>query len=116
MLENRDFKLPRKEIIKKSPDFQRVLQQGVRWEGKIIKCFYIKADTRKVGFIVPKRLGNAVYRNRIKRLMREVYRHHKYDVEKHWVLIMAKRTGKYPRLKEIENEFCQFIKTAFLMS
>ncbi|MBN2104386.1 ribonuclease P protein component [bacterium] len=113
---NHDFRLPKKEILKKSHDFQCVLKRGKRWEGKIIKCFYFKADERKVGFVVPRRLGKAVIRNRIKRLMREAYRHHKYAVGEFWILIMAKKTGELPKLKQIETEFCQCIRQEGLAS
>ncbi len=115
MLNKPRYRLPKSEILKKSADFEAVFNGGRRWEGQILKCFYIKADDRKIGFIVPKRLGKAVFRNRFKRLMREVYRHHRHTVGEFWILIMAKNTGKPPVQTELETEFCRFIQKTGLM-
>jgi ribonuclease P protein component len=107
-LNKHDFRLPKKEILKKSADFQTILEHGKRWEGEIVKYYYNKADEKKIGFIVPKRLGKAVFRNRIKRLMREVYRHHRQALGNYCICMMAKRTERPPQYQEIESEFYRF--------
>ncbi|MBN1781788.1 ribonuclease P protein component [bacterium] len=108
MVTTHDFRLPKKEILRRSSDFRDVLENGTRWDGKIIRCFYKKADEKKIGFVVPKRLGKAVFRNRIKRLMREVYRHHRLAVGNFWILIMAKKSAEPIRFQEMESDFLRF--------
>jgi ribonuclease P protein component len=109
VLNTHDFKLPKQEILKKS-HIETVLQYGKRWEGHIIKCYYLKADERKVGFIVPKRLGKAVLRNRLKRVQREVYRHYRKRLGTYWILLMAKQTVPSFNRNDLEIDFHQFIK------
>lgn len=75
----KDFSLPRAKILRGRKNFQRLFESDV----KIIRNSYINIRFRiypeaepecLMGFIVKKKLGNAVKRNRVKRLLREVYR------------------------------------------
>ncbi len=59
-----------KSRLKKDSDFDRVFKKGKRIYGKTLSINYLPSDELKVGFSVGKRHGNAVKRNRIKRLLR----------------------------------------------
>ncbi|MGB8647488.1 MAG: ribonuclease P protein component [Anaerolineae bacterium] len=63
--------------LKSQADVQRVWQQGGTWAHPLLVLRARAnglADTR-VAFVVSKKVGNAVARNRAKRRMREVTRH-----------------------------------------
>lgn len=71
--------MPRAKILRGRKNFQRLFERDVN----ILREAYInirfrmypEADAKcLMGFIVKKKLGNAVKRNRVKRLMREAYR------------------------------------------
>ena len=64
------------KIIKKNYEFKRILNKGKYYKGKQIEIFYLKEDTSKnlLGIAVSKKAANSVYRNKIKRLIRESYR------------------------------------------
>ena len=109
MLNIHEFKLPKQEILRKS-HIETVLKHGKRWEGNHIKCYYLKADDRKICFAVPKRVGKAVFRNRLKRLQREVYRHYRKKLGTFWILLMAKQTEPSFKRNDLEIDFCQFIE------
>ncbi len=73
--------LSKSERIKKKNDFEKVYRFGhtIFSSDKIIKAtyFFDKANERgsiKAAFAVHRRAGKAVWRNRIKRLLRESYR------------------------------------------
>ena len=74
------FGLSKHERIKRKNEFSRVYKSGkiiYSNSRKLKAIFYLgKSESKniKVAFGISKRAGNAVWRNRIRRLLREVYR------------------------------------------
>ena len=65
------------ETIKSKRDFEEVFSGGKRVSHRLVRATVLKCnegDLGKVAFVAPKRLGNAVYRNRCKRVLREAAR------------------------------------------
>jgi ribonuclease P protein component len=62
--------------IKKSGEISRLFKEGRRWECFCFTLIYGNngLEWDRFGVIVSKRLGNAVERNRVKRVFREVFR------------------------------------------
>jgi len=73
--------LYRSERLKDKNEFKALFQRGVRVKGKFLSIQVLKRNgvERKVAFIASKKVGNAVKRNRAKRLMREMYRCIRHD-------------------------------------
>ena len=83
-------------IIKSSEQISELFSQGKRVSAKEIRIIYKKHDEQRdhdlhgrVAFIAGKKLGNAVVRNRSKRVMREVARENGLPVEGYDILLMA---------------------------
>lgn len=81
-----DFSLQRSSVLKKRDDFKALFKEGKRLRhGPFILSFIATEQTTsevKCGFVVPKRfVRKAVHRNRTKRLLREVYRKHREQLE-----------------------------------
>jgi ribonuclease P protein component, eubacterial len=72
------YKLAKRQILKKNSNFQTVYRTGKSYANRMMVMYVLpQADCgRRVGFAAGKRLGNAVVRNRVKRVLREVYRLH----------------------------------------
>ncbi len=70
------YKLPKKHILRKNSGFQAVYSTGKSYANRMMVLYVLPKDDgpRRIGFAAGKRLGNAVVRNRVKRLMRETYR------------------------------------------
>jgi ribonuclease P protein component len=79
----RQFSFPRSQHLKSTKDIKNLFSRGevILSEKLFIKCHYLIESSIKfeikIGFGVSKKAGNAVWRNRFKRLAREVFRQNK---------------------------------------
>jgi ribonuclease P protein component len=67
------------ERIRRRADFQQVYGQGVRIHGRYSTIFVLPNNkgVGRLGIAATKKLGDAVRRNRAKRLIREIFRRNK---------------------------------------
>lgn len=77
-LTNPGFGFTRDSRLRKRPEFIKVFRQGKRYIGAGIYIYYLANDLgrSRIGLDVGRKAGNAVKRNRYKRLLREVFRRH----------------------------------------
>lgn len=97
-------------ILKKNGEFQIVYNYGKKSYGKFSLIFFKdnNLEINRCGFVVSKKTGNAVCRNRLKRLFREYYRLNDYKLNQGYdIIFVAKRTAgenfktlKYEEMKK----------------
>ncbi len=88
-------------MLKHQPEIQEVLSSGKRVPGKFANMFFKTADSAKFAVLVPRRLGNAVHRNKMKRLAREIYRCNPEWFKQQFVIFFMKRyTTDYDALEK----------------
>jgi ribonuclease P protein component len=95
------------ERIHKRRDYLTVYQQGVRTHSEHFTCIVCPnpSGVRRLGITIIKKVGNAVTRNRIKRLIREFYRLHKPRLPASLdIVIMVKVRTKSPTHNEVQRE------------
>ena len=82
-------------LIRES-DFNKIFSKGKRVYAKSLVMLYIKGDELKIGYSVSKKHGNAVIRNRIKRIMRAATREVFKDIKTPlYIVFMPKKSEEY---------------------
>lgn len=71
---------PKSSRLLKRADFRRVYDTGFRYSGRLLSAFLLnnqdpaRPPHARVGFTLPRKIGKAVFRNRMRRRTREAVR------------------------------------------
>lgn len=110
------FGFPKSARILRRGDFRKVYDEGVRQTCPLFAAFLLQrpeqSDGPKVGFTVPRAMGKAVVRNRMKRRMREAVRHRLSLLPPQWCVVFNPRkpllhTSMSDVLQAVERLFAQ---------
>ncbi len=112
------FAFPKKNRIKSKTDFQLVYNTGRSVVDSLAVLYILPVTSEgvKIGFAVGKKVGNAVVRNRVKRMMREVFRHNRLKVVSNVNLIwVARKKLVAADFKTYDRVFMRLAKRAALL-
>lgn len=75
----KQFALPKSCLLRKTSEYNLVYRQGKRLRGSGFALIFLANELphSRLGISVPAKTGNAVQRNRIKRIIRETFRLHR---------------------------------------
>lgn len=98
--------LSKKERLSLNRDFKRVLEEGKKiWVDKYLLIIYCPNNLtyRRVGTIVSSKVGRAVERNKVKRILRTLFRKNKDLFPERADIIMI----PHPRIKNLSYDELQ---------
>jgi len=76
------YKLSKQGMLHKNKKFQAVYKSGRSYANHMLVLYVLpnNDNVRRIGFAAGKKLGGAVVRNRVKRLLRESYRLNQFQL------------------------------------
>lgn len=82
--------------LKRKSDFDKLFSKGKKVYSRSLTMLYFPSEDFKIGYSVSKKHGNAVKRNRIKRLLRASAREAFKELKKNYrIVIMPKVRDEY---------------------
>jgi len=105
------------KTIKKNYEFKKIFQKGKTYSAKNIKIYISKnnLEENRIGIAVSVKVGKAVKRNKIKRLIRENYRLINSNLRKGYNIVFLwnkKADINNVGFKDIEEDFIKIFKKA----
>ena len=119
--------LPKRERLQHGHQFRQAYEHGRKIVGKLFVLYVVDnlsgqpphgtPANRALGVVTSRKVGNAVARNRARRLLREAYRLNKQKLKTNLVIVMIARNainGK--RLGDVEAEVLRLFRTAGILN
>ncbi len=105
-----DTRFKQAERLKKRKDFDRVFEGRVVFRGKNFNAYVLPNALKfsRLGIMLSKKVGGAVARNRIKRLLRECFRLNKALLGPGLDVVLLPRRGFPNTYEAAETEFKRF--------
>jgi ribonuclease P protein component len=101
--------------IKKNQDFQTVFKSGKSSANRQFVVYVYQNEGQehfRIGLSVSKKIGNAVTRNRIKRLIRQFFLEHKSLVKDKDYVIIARKPVAQMSYEEVQKSLLHVLKLA----
>ena len=109
------FELGRDKIFRGKREFNKVYSKGRSLANREMVIYILEDETLrgKVGFAAGKKLGCAVIRNRVKRLLREAYRLNQHNIKPNCRIILVGRKNLVEAKADVAiKSFCDICKRA----
>jgi len=108
---------PPSSRILRTADFRTVYDKGIRVSGPLFAAFCLARaageprGSARLGLTVPRAVGKAVVRNRIKRRFREAFRLHRSEIGVEWDIVLnPRRAAATAPWEAVERAFRKVIE------
>jgi ribonuclease P protein component len=119
--------LPKSERIQRGWQFRQAYEHGRKFGGRLLVLYVVDHSpdagpsaagaTRAIGVVTSRKVGDAVRRNRARRLLREAYRLNKQKLKNNLQIVMIARNaigGK--KRQEVEAELLRLFRAAGILN
>ena len=96
--------------IKKEKDFTLLFNKGKRFYSESLTLIYYPAKDLRVGFVVSKKHGTSVKRNRIKRLLRDSFRSFVPKLSKNFFFVLLPKVNIEHSLQKFNQDLEYMLK------
>lgn len=88
-----DLSFPKHARLLRRDEYRRVYDEGRRRSAPLCTAFFLSngLPQTRLGITVPRAIGNACVRNRIRRRLREVFRLHRATIAGGWDVVLNPR-------------------------
>lgn len=106
--------------IKSSQEIVLVLKHGKRYSNAVVTIYAMKTEAQcdlsgRIAYIAPKKHGNAVWRNRSKRVLRAAWRLSDLELPGYDVLLMANKATESAGSAEVADALRALARRAGLI-
>lgn len=101
----------KEKIIKNSQEFTSIISTGKSIKNNYFKIFYIPTEKTLYGITVPKKVGKAHLRNKLKRRLKNIILTNEKDIQNNMsYVIIIKEASLELEYSAMENSFLNLIK------
>lgn len=113
------LRFPRSRRLTASAEFQRVRSEGSSFRGELLTFGLLRTDepASRLGLITSKRVGQAVARNRTRRLLREIFRRHQHElIPGFWLVVIASPRAARSTAAMLEDDWLRLARRASILA
>jgi ribonuclease P protein component len=100
--------------LKQNRDFRRVFSRGRSVASRRLVLYWCpnRIGTFRVGFSISKKVGKAVERNRLKRILRECFHLHSQELAAHAVdfVVVCRPSASGAQFRELDEELMKLLR------
>jgi ribonuclease P protein component len=116
----RSLSFPKSRRLRRASEFEHVRQEGSAHKGGTLMLGVLVGKGSHVfraGFITSRRIGSAVVRNRVRRRLREIVRHHQHEIMPGaWIVTIARVKAARATYRQLEDEWLRLAKRASILA
>lgn len=109
------FSLPKEAKLRLRSQYDLVREKGVLFRGRFFHLACLRdvsiSAEKKCGVIVSRRVGGAVIRNKVKRRMRDLYRHDRCKIKSgSWLAVIAMPKAATASMADLRSEWLRLLQ------
>jgi ribonuclease P protein component len=112
------FRFARAQRLNRASEFNSVRKSGKSWTGRyLVLAALVQQGTSRIGIITTRRIGSALIRNRVRRIIREIFRLNQHRIKPgFWLVTIARRPSAQASYSELEKDWLRLAERASILS